>query len=72
MMSPISRVLRHWLKAGGGELKGKVQNCLKLKYDYCFRDEAWCFTSQHGASGLLSTSLLQGFLCLDEDQCKDG
>ena len=53
MMSPISRIglLRHWQKAGGGELKGKAENGPELKYDYCYWNGILCFTLQCEAIG---------------------
>lgn len=68
MMSPISQILCHWQKAGGGELKGKAENGPKLKYDYCYQDGVLCFTAQRRADGApLFISSCKVFFVLDVD-----
>lgn len=49
-------------KAGGGELKGRAENGLRLKYDYCYWDGTLCFSAQRGADGAASLFILfEGF-----------
>lgn len=51
-------MLRHWQKAGGGELRGRAENGLKLKYDYCYRDVFFMFLPHSAEPFLFSMFLI--------------
>lgn len=82
MMSPISWILHHWQKAGGGWIKGDTQTHktknMKMarvwKYDYCSWNGTFYFTSQCVVSAATFTIFSPSgvIFVLDVDYYKEG